>query len=202
MGVGTRNRNPARRRQWHRHREKLRRRIRKVSGRSLHPQARRARGKAAPQRHRRSGHSRPENQRYQTGQQFGSVQPTRPCGLHCASVPAVPPAIPCDGSTTPIQPRSKGQAPAPPRTCRRNTIARSFINRRAPRGLAHAPACAQRGFRHTGELCHFGHRLVCGAFIWLSACSFFSRVYFVIVKSIAPRLIRTPNAGLRTYMLV
>lgn len=41
---------------------------------------------AAPQRHRRSGHWRPENQRYQTGQQFGSVQPTRPCGLHCASV--------------------------------------------------------------------------------------------------------------------
>lgn len=101
-----------------------------------------------------------------------------------------------------MQPRSKGQSPAPSRTCRRNTIARSFVNRQAPRGLARAPTCAQRGFRHTGKLCHFGHRLVCGAFIWLRACSFYSLAHFIIVKSIAPRLIGTPNAGLRTYMLV
>src|SRR5450830_244935 len=41
--------------------------------------------------------------------------------------------------------------------------------------------------------------LLCGALIWLSACSFFSLVYFVIVKSIAPRLIGTLNAGGDNY---
>ncbi|WP_298400329.1 hypothetical protein, partial [Janthinobacterium sp.] len=34
---------------------------------------------------------------------------------------------------------------------------------------------------------------------WLSACSFFSLVYFVIVKSIAPGQIRTPIAGGDNY---
>ena len=41
--------------------------------------------------------------------------------------------------------------------------------------------------------------LLCGALIWLSACSFFSLVYFVIVKSIAPGQIRTPIAGGDNY---
>lgn len=70
------------------------------------------------------------------------VRPTTPCGLHCASAPAVPPAIPCDDSTPPIQLRSEEPPPAPPRTCRRNSIARDFVHRRARRGLARVPACA------------------------------------------------------------
>ena len=41
--------------------------------------------------------------------------------------------------------------------------------------------------------------LLYGALIWLSACSFFSLVYFVIVKSIAPGQIRTPIAGGDNY---
>lgn len=41
--------------------------------------------------------------------------------------------------------------------------------------------------------------LLCGALIWLSAWSFFSLVYFVIVKSIAPGQIRTPIAGGDNY---